>query len=208
MKTVMRVSTFALLVLFASVPLRGQEQKQDRNQEQRQDQKEEPAPAVESTRPETQFRIRVIVSEFDGAKKISSLPYTLNATSLDPRPRIRTGVRVPVIVGAKAGDISFQYLDVGTNIDCTVEKPFDDGRYPLDFTVGRSTLYVPAAGTVNTKKAWSLGNIPPNADPTIQTFVGQFNVLLRDGQTQDATSVTDPLTGHVINIEVTLNIVK
>jgi hypothetical protein len=195
MRNVVRVSAIAIVVLFASVGLRAQDQKKDQ------------ASTVQSAAPDTQFRIGVVVSEYDGTKKISSLPYTLNATSSNPRPRIRTGIRVPVIVGEKAGEeSSFQYIDVGTNIDCTVGGPSADGRYRLDFIVNRGSLYVPGPG--NEKKGWSLGDAPPNANPMLQQFFGDFHVLLRDGQTQEATSATDPLTGHVIKVQVTLNVVK
>lgn len=194
MKTMMRVYAAVILVLFASASLRAQE----RNKEQ--------TSAVQSTAPDTQFRIGLVVSEYDGAKEIDSLPYTLNATSSNPHSKIRTGMKVPVVVGEKAGQNSFQYLDVGTNIDCNLEKRSDDGKYELDFVVSRASLYVPGPG--NAKKGWSLGDVPPNADPMIQEFWGQFNVLLRDGQTQEATSVTDPLTGHVIKVHATLNVVK
>ncbi len=194
MKKMVRVSAVAILVLFASASLRAQ----DQNKEQ--------ASAAQSIGSDTQFRIGVVVSEYDGAKEISRLPYTLNATSSDPKPKIRTGMRVPVVVGEKAGETSFQYLDVGTSIDCTVGGPLADGKYRLHFIVGRSSVYVPGSG--NLKKGWSLGDLPPNADPMLPRFFDDFNVLLRDGQTQEATSATDPLTGHVIKVQVTLNIVK
>lgn len=193
MKNVMRVSALAVLVLFASVPVRAQDQK-----------KEHPS-VVQSAGPDTQFRIGFVVSEYDGGKEISSLPYMLNAASSDPHPKIRAGVRLPVVASEKSGESSYQYIDVGTNVDCTIGGPLADGRYRLDFVVNRSSLYVPGPG--NERRGSSLGYVPPNG-PMIRQFFADFNVLLRDGQTQEGTSVTDPLTGHVIKVEVTLNIVE
>ncbi|MGH9641360.1 MAG: hypothetical protein ACRD3Q_02940 [Terriglobales bacterium] len=192
--TMMWGSILALVVLAVLPSIHAQDQ--PKNQPQ----------ASQSPGPETAFRIQVVVSEFDGAKKISSLPYMITTTSANPRPKLRTGARVPVSTGTKAGDSTIQYIDIGTNIDCTV-KPSDDGRYSLDFIVERSSVYVPAADN-NKKKEWSPGDPLPNEDPLLPQFRGDFRVLLHDGQTQEATAMTDPLTGHIIKIEVTLNVLK
>jgi hypothetical protein len=42
----------------------------------------------------------------------------------------------------------------------------------------------------------------------IQSFRSQVNLLLRDGQTMQATVASDPVTGHVLKLEVTLNVIK
>jgi hypothetical protein len=196
MRNVMRLSAVATIVLFACGSSRAQDQK-----------KEQPS-AIQSAGPETQFRIGVVVvTEFNGVKEISSLPYTLDATSSDPQAKIRTGMRIPVISGEKGGEeSSFQYVDVGTRIDCTVGGPTADGKYRLHFIVGLSSVYVPGSG--NAKKGWSLGDAPPSGDPMVQDFSGDFEVVLRDGQSEQGTSVTDPLTGHVIKVQVTLHVVK
>lgn len=191
MKKLVRVSMLAILVLFASASLRAQNHAD--------------AAKGQSAAPVTQFRIDLVVTEFDGAKKISSLPYMLNATALHPHAQIRAGVRVPVTVSTKAGESSYQYIDLGTNIDCTIERPFADGRYSVDITVGRSSLYAPE-GTAASND-WSLGGLP-KTEPTVHSLMGNFSVVLRDGQTQEATSVTDPLTGHVIKVAVTLHVIK
>lgn len=178
----------AILVLFASGSLRAQNHAN--------------AAKGQSATPATQFRIDLVVTEFDGAKKISSLPYMLNATAIHPHARIRAGVRVPVMSGTQSGGTEYQYIDLGTNIDCGIEKPSADGRYPVDFTVGRSSVY--SAPPVAAKAESSTGGILP----TVKSFVSDFHVLLRDGQTQEATSATDPLTGHVIKVAVTLHVTK
>ncbi len=167
-----------------------------------QDKPKEQPRATQATAPETDFRIQVVLSEFDGSKKISSLPYMIRTTSLIAK--LRTGARIPVVT-TKGGDSSFQYLDIGTNIDCSV-RPSDDGKYSLDFVVERSSVYFPGAG--NTKREWSPGDPVPPEDPLILSFRSDFRMLLRDGQTEEGTTMTDPLTGHVIKVEVTLNVVK
>jgi hypothetical protein len=176
-----------------------------------QDKPKDPAvqSAAQSTQqppaPEIEYRVQFVVSEFDGARKISSLPYMLSTTSVNSRPKLRIGGRVPVVTGTKAGDSSLQYIDIGTNIDCTV-KPSDGGKYSLDFIVDRSSVYVPGAD--KTKREWSPGDPVPNEDPLLLSFRGDLRILLRDGENREATEMTDPLTGHVIKVDVTLNIVK
>jgi hypothetical protein len=161
--------------------------------------------AKESADPETAFLVQVVVSEFNGANKVSSLPYTISASSHMPRTKLRAGARIPVIVGIKSGESSFQYLDIGTSIDCVV-KPPESGKYSVDFIVERSSVYT--VGTDGNKKEWTPGDVIPNTGPVLPMFKGEFSVLLCDGQTQEATAMTDPLSGHVTKIEVTLNTLK
>jgi len=42
----------------------------------------------------------------------------------------------------------------------------------------------------------------------LRSFNSSFQVLLRDGQTNQYTSATDPVTGEVTKIDVTLNVLK
>ena len=42
----------------------------------------------------------------------------------------------------------------------------------------------------------------------IRRFNASFNLLLRDGQTIENTMATDPVTGHLWKIAVTLRAVK
>ena len=44
--------------------------------------------------------------------------------------------------------------------------------------------------------------------PVIQQFRSQLNLLIRDGQTLETTVSTDPISGRVTKVEVTLNVVK
>src|SRR5580765_5363504 len=42
------------------------------------------------------LKVQVVVSRYQGEKKISSQPYTLSVTANGPRATLRTGVQVPV----------------------------------------------------------------------------------------------------------------
>jgi hypothetical protein len=197
MKRVLGGLILALVAVVVVPPLRAQDKPKDPAVQSAAQSAQQPAA------PEIEYSVQFVVSEFDGAKKVSSLPYMLSTTSVNSRPKLRIGGRVPVVTGTKSGDI--QYIDIGTNIDCTV-KPSDNGKYSVDFIVDRSSVYVP--GDEKTKREWSLGDPVPNENPLLLSFRGDLRILLRDGETREATEMTDPLTGHVIKVDVTLNIVK
>jgi hypothetical protein len=154
----------------------------------------------------TPLRVQVVFMEFDGEKKISNLPYVLmvNSDEKGPRAALRMGLRVPIATGGSAENRQFTYLDVGTNIDGNATAT-DDGRFALQLNVERSTIY----GLDNDKK------LPPyensrvsDATPIVVSFRSQVNLVLRDGQTMQTTVATDPLTGRVLKVEVTLGVLK
>jgi hypothetical protein len=67
--------------------------------------------------------------------------------------------------------------------------------------VERSSAYSPQ-GNLPDAKALS------SDSPVIQQFRSQLNLLIRDGQTIQSTVSTDPVTGRVIKVDVTVNVVK
>ncbi len=163
-------------------------------------------PAIEKA--VTPLRVQVVFTEFEGEKKISSLPYTLlvNADDrgLSPFAAVRMGLRVPIETSTGAGTKQVQYQDVGANLDGHAEKAADD-RFFLRLNVEKSSVYTPGAG----QKPGSVGgNEIPSGQPIIQQFRTQVSLLLRDGQTIQSTVATDPVTGHVLKVDVTLNVVK
>jgi hypothetical protein len=44
--------------------------------------------------------------------------------------------------------------------------------------------------------------------PAFRSFTSSFNLLLKDGQTAQHTAATDPISGEVIRVDVTLNVLK
>jgi hypothetical protein len=150
--------------------------------------KDDPIPAV------TPLRIQVVFTEFDGEKKVSSLPYTftVNADERRTRPssQVRNGARIPVSTDKD----KFTYLDIGTNIDCSAMLQ-DDGRFKLTMNVERSSIAPESTGS-------------PTSSPVLHQFRAETNPVLKDGQTVETIVSTDPLNGHVYRVAVTLNVVK
>jgi hypothetical protein len=161
---------------------------------------------VETAKSTVPLKVTVVFNEYDGEKKLSSLPYALfvkadeNARFVG---RVRMGVRVPIWTGGKESAI--QYQDVGSNLDCSAQAA-EDGKYMLDLSLERSSIYPPA----NAKEEYpavSKSDEQPH-QPLLRQFRANLALLLRDGQTTQNTIATDPLNGHVVKVEVTLNVVK
>jgi hypothetical protein len=159
-------------------------------------------PAPEAAPLEIPVKVQVVLSEFDGTQTVSKLPYTLNMLAVGPHnlhaAHLRFGVRVPISTGSN----QFTYQDVGTNIDGTALLR-GEGEYRLDFTVDRSSVTVPDKGT-----DWKPGQSYATTQPLIRSFRDDFTVVMKNGQTVEGTSAVDPVTGHVLKVDVTLTVLK
>lgn len=149
------------------------------------------------------LRVQVVVSRQAGEKKISNLPYTLWVTANDKTmTSVRMGVQVPVtqtLFGGKDGapQSSYTYKDVGTNIDCRATA-LGDGRFTLEIRLSDSSLGMdPKESAASTPSR-----------PVFRNFSSSFNILLRDGQTAQYASATDPVTGESLKVDVTLTVLK
>ena len=154
----------------------------------------------------TPLRVQVVFAEFEGDKKISNLPYTflVNADDRGVKAAVRMGLRVPIETSSNAGVKQISYQDVGTNLDGRAEKT-EDGRFSLVLNLEKSSAYLPGS---NEKPATVGGNEISSAQPTIQLFRTQVDLLIRDGQTIQSTVAADPVTGHVLKVDVTLYVIK
>lgn len=153
------------------------------------------------------LRVQVVFTEYQGEKKVSSLPYTLLINTGDrPRASLRMGLRVPVVTGEASGRLqpAFQYVDVGTNLDGEAEKG-EHGEFHVELNVEKSSSYSPENGD---KQMTVGGSVVGGGNPVIQQFRGHFNLLIKDGQTLQACASTDPVTGNVLKMDVTLNVMK
>jgi hypothetical protein len=202
MKIARSLTTFALLFMCAPLLVYGQGTKAP------------DAPENAKAEPSTPVKLLIVLSEYDGTKKIANLPYTMPLIVGD-KPSgaystLRIGVKVPVKTGeSKTGDTQIQYIDVGTSIDARVSHA-DGGKYQVDLKVDRSSLYVAARGQDGKVfgKEWSGGEAPPTTEPIVRQYRGDVGMSLREGQTSEGTVATDPLTGHIFKVEVTLNMAK
>jgi hypothetical protein len=198
----MKTTRFAAQIVIAMVVLcSGLAAQETKNND------DKPKPEAREEKP-TPVKVQVVFTEWEGDKKVKSLPYTLLIT-VDHGPewaKLRIGTRVPIYAGGRDGGM--QYVDVGTNIDCrahrmaaanfdvqlSFERSWLDGEVLLPFEKSGPATEGPALSQFN--------------EPVIRQFKAELNLVMRDGQTVESTVATDPLSGKVAKIEVTFVVVK
>ena len=160
--------------------------------------------------PATTLKVQVSIAEMEGEKKVVNLPYTYYLRAGEggggsPWTKLRLGSRIPVYVGKDSG---MQYLDVGTNIDSRAYSS-DNGRFDITLNLERS--WVEGDVLVPMEKATaqtSDAHVGPFREPVIRQFKTELTLTMRDGQTTQSTLAADPLSGKVVSITVTINVVK
>ena len=151
----------------------------------------------------TPLKMTVVISRSQGDKKISSLPYVFGVTANGKTTSVRMGSDVPMITRAPKGDVaaSYNYRSVGTDIDCTATLRPGSSTFVLGFTVEDSSIHLDSG------QKPSMPAVVQEI-PSFRTFKTTFQVLMRDGQTVQHTSAADPVTGEVVRIDLTLNVLK
>lgn len=150
------------------------------------------------------LRVQVVFTEYEGDKKLKSLPYSFLVTTHTrdawPEAKIRVGSRVPVYTGGEHGSVT--YMDVGTNIDCRAEA-VAEGQYRVYLNLERS--WVEGDVLVAVEKA-----NPPQAfhEPVVRQYKTELSPVLKDGQSVETSLATDPLSGKVVKLEVSISPVK
>ncbi len=164
------------------------------------------------------LKIEIVVSRYQGDKKISSLPYTLAVNANDGTilpdgrfsaysvARLRTGAKVPVATLASPKESPGQapmgpvtYQAIGTNIDCTARST-DDGRFRVDISIEDTSMY-PDGQTA--RGAQKLNDIP-----SFRTFQLSNTVILKEGQSTQFSAAADRISGELIKVDVTLTVMK
>jgi Bacterial type II and III secretion system protein len=165
------------------------------------------AKSTEAQAEGPQVKVQIVFAEYEGDKKVKSLPYTM-LIQANRTGKLRIGSRVPVATGGDKGGMQFQYIDVGTNLDCSA-TPAQDGRYQLRLSLERSWVEgnVPVA-MEKSATASAEHNDSLFRQPIIHQFRFDNAIFLRDGQTLETNFATDPASGKVIKVEVTLNVLK
>ena len=96
---------------------------------------------------------------------------------------------------------SYSYRDVGTNIDCQAQD-VGNGLFNLVMTVEDSTIHLDRSPESAEEKKM-LRDIP-----AFRSFRASFAMVLRDGQTMQYASATDPISGEVMRVDVALSLAK
>jgi hypothetical protein len=173
-------------------------------------------PAERGGMPGSTVRVSLVIARYQGDRKVASLPYTLVVGTGGARTRMRMGVDTPIPVtsfapgpepGGSKPPTSFQYKNVGTNVDCAVweRRRLSEAGQPE--TVYRLSLSVENSSAFSGPDARAaVGGV--EGAPLFRRFETAIDVGLHDGQTLQTIASTDPVTGEVVKIDVTLNVVK
>jgi hypothetical protein len=161
------------------------------------------------------LEVQVVISRYQGDKRVSSLPYVLSLKSAPISQRrgdygavLRLGSRVPirsqVVTPAADGKPatttnSFTYENVGTNIDVGASA-LEDGRYEVTITINESSVVTDPQ---------DLKATPPfGGHPVFRSYQSTNTLFVKEGQTTQFTAASDRVSGEVVRVEVKLTVVK
>ena len=172
-----------------------------------------PVPAQPQNIP---LEIQVVISRYQGDKRISSLPYVLSLKSASLSQRrgdygamLRLGSRVPIrsqmftpppADGKPATPMSqVTYENVGTNIDVGATA-IENGRFEVTITINESSVVTDAQDLKAT----------PGSDsyPVFRSYQSTNTLFVKEGQTTQFTAASDRVSGEVVRVEVKLTVVK
>jgi hypothetical protein len=143
---------------------------------------------------ETPLRLQVVFSRYQGERKIASFPYVIPVNAEGRPGRLRMGINVPLKYEGKETPGNVVFKSVGNNVDCSAES-LEGGRYRLACSVEQSSLHTAEVGR----------SVDP---PVLRTFNFDGALILRDGETGQYTSATDPITGETLKVDMTLTVVR
>ncbi len=147
------------------------------------------------------LKLQVVLSKYQGDKKVSAMPYMLSLATSRNRVSLRMGGEIPIATSVGNAPVtSFNYRSVGTSIDCSAEA-LDGGRYSLNIGLEDSSVYSEDQEVRGLSKAGS-------DQPSFNTFKANETVILKDGESSQFTVATDKITGQVIKVDVTLTVLK
>jgi hypothetical protein len=161
-------------------------------------------PAPPPSAAQQSLKVQVVLSRYQGEKKISSLPYTLTVTTNAPTTSLRMGAEVPVAttvfqgVEGKAPVSSYNYRSIGTSIDCSAVA-LDGGRYSVRLLIEDSSIYPDDSAT---------GADKIGTHPKFRSFKSDESVVLTDGQSAQYTTATDKVTSEVVKVDVTMSVLR
>ncbi len=159
--------------------------------------------AQKPQKPVTPLKVQVVFSRFQGEKKLSSVYYTLpvNADDGGAVSRVVMGFQVPLRYESKESYGNVVFKDVGNSVACRAEGT-EDARFKLSCTFDQSSLHA-----TNGDPPARVTDGPP-LPPVLRDFRSESSFFLRDGQSSQLTVATDPVSGDVVKVDVTLNVVK
>jgi hypothetical protein len=144
-------------------------------------------------KPLVAYRIEFNVRQIEDGKRLNSRNYIMVVEDGE-WARLRVGNRVPVETGVKAGEKTYQYENVGMNIDC---RPHEQGNsVELGITVEASSVVAPDQSATST------------TNPVFRNQRSNIESVVTPGKPTLVASMDDVVTNRRYEIEVTATKVK
>lgn len=158
----------------------------------------------------TPIKVQIVFTEFEGDKKIKSLPYVMYVNAPDSSEiragwvKFRIGSRLPVYVGKN----EMQYMDVGTNVDARSAYT-GDGHVLLQMILERSWVEGEVSVPVTKSDSAPSDSLGGHfQEPIVRGFKSELDLKLREGQPVESNMATDPISGKVMKVEISFTVVK
>jgi hypothetical protein len=148
-------------------------------------------------------KIVVVISRYNGDRKISSLPFTLLAIANGDKAYISNSMNIPISTVTNSDGKSFpsiSYTNIGTTISGTITT--DSGHFKAIFSIDdKSVADAPPSTATNT------GPASPD-QPRFREVSFNGTVNLKEGEQKEIYSAADRSSGEVTKIDVTLTLDK
>lgn len=141
------------------------------------------------------LKITVVLSRVNGEKKIANLPFVLLVTPNGGPTTVQMSSQVPIpitTVNEGKSVSSYQYQNIGTNMNVQA-SPLEGGAFSISLSVNDSQVLADSGTT-------GVGRM--------QSFTSSTKITLKDGGTIQYNAATDKMTGDVVKVDVTLNVIK
>jgi hypothetical protein len=146
----------------------------------------------------------VVLSRYEGERKVASLPYVLLMDE-NRRGTMRMGVQVAVPQGS--GSAGMTYKDLGTTIICTA-RPLENGRFLLEVMISESSVLPDRGAETSAADSGAPMFRMPGGFPIFPTVDLTGALVLASGETAELGMATNPVTGQVTKVDVTLTVLK
>lgn len=133
------------------------------------------------------LKVKFVISEYEGKKKIDALPYTLGLDAVSAGDSYLVATRLRMI------DHLPSFPQITKRISCSA-RALTNGRYQLQYSIQRNT----ASPTESNR---------PRA-ATTRYFSVHSTVVLRDGHGEEPILATDPASKYMLHVSITLHVEK
>lgn len=150
--------------------------------------------------PGVVLKVTVNISRWEGDKKVGNSPYVLMVVPSwgEMAARNNDGQRTSLQMGSEyplppGTDGKINYKGLGTSITAAAH-PVENGKYNVYASVQDTQVDRPKPGQ--------------GGMPSFQNFRSDNRLVMADGQTIQYTVATDSVTGQIVKLDVTMNVVK